>query len=706
MSDMANSSEAEMIPKKKLAEPPVQDVCDSEGETDDSAFDGEQDASSHEYHDESHMPKRLIVHTGSRTRITSATALAKAVTGRRMSTARRPSIDISAGIAQTSGDALLSESRVLVLYTGGTIGMKNIDGVYCPEPHYLPQALRDSPDLNDKSYIDAYHADDNVQPYCLPPIPHMKKRIVYWVVEYHPLLDSSDMTFDDWIRIGKDIRQSYYQYDGFVVLHGTDTLAYTASALSFMFENLGKPVILTGAQIPVCEVRSDGRENLIGALIIAGNFDIPEVTVYFNNKLLRGNRSVKLDNSGLEAFDSPNMQPIARMEITIKVNYQSIFRSSSTAPFSVRDRLCRDVGVLRIFPSIPLNTVRAFLLPPTQGVVLETYGAGNMPSRRTDIIAEIRKAVERGCIIINCSQCVRGQVDVHYLTGKILYDAGVIPGSDMTCEAALTKLSYVLGKDEWDLAEKRRMMERNIRGEITVSKSATLQELEIIPELARFLCISSSEEVQLLRNALFPPLLCHAARNGDVDLLANLRDSGASFSAPDYNGLTPLHVAASAGHANAVHFLLAQGANVHARDQWDQNALMSAIRGKNLDCIRELRNAGAVIGCKSVELGIEMCLSASQKDLKTLAAWITAGADPNQPDYDGRTALHIASSNGCQEIVEYLLKHGANAEAVDKFGNTPISEAEAQNDMEMLNVLRAVHGPPPIPPVQFSFTDS
>uniref|UniRef100_A0A914RPT8 L-asparaginase N-terminal domain-containing protein n=1 Tax=Parascaris equorum TaxID=6256 RepID=A0A914RPT8_PAREQ len=110
------------------------------------------------------------------------------------------------------------------------------------------------------------------------------------VVEYHPLLDSSDMTFDDWIRIGKDIRQSYYQYDGFVVLHGTDTLAYTASALSFMFENLGKP-------IPVCEVRSDGRENLIGALITAGNFDIPEVTVYFNNKLLRGNRSVKLDNS-------------------------------------------------------------------------------------------------------------------------------------------------------------------------------------------------------------------------------------------------------------------------------------------------------------------------------------------------------------------------------------------------------------------------
>lgn len=150
--------------------------------------------------------------------------------------------------------------------------------VYSPKPGYLPGVLRDMPPLNDKEYIDVnYSSINTVKPYSLPPVRFMKKRVVYWIVEYEPLLDSCDMTFDDWIRIATDIRKAYHNYDGFVVLHGTDTLAYTASALSFMMENLGKPVIITGSQIPVAEVRSDGMENLIGALITAGNFDIPEV---------------------------------------------------------------------------------------------------------------------------------------------------------------------------------------------------------------------------------------------------------------------------------------------------------------------------------------------------------------------------------------------------------------------------------------------
>uniref|UniRef100_A0A914PVA5 L-asparaginase N-terminal domain-containing protein n=1 Tax=Panagrolaimus davidi TaxID=227884 RepID=A0A914PVA5_9BILA len=197
---------------------------------------------------------------------------------------------------------------------------KVLSAVYEPEPYYLPLVIRDIPSLNDKKYVEQYYGDHHVQPYCLPPVRHTKKRVVYWVVEYEPLLDSSDMTFDDRIRIAKDIRESYHEYDGFVVLHGTDTLAYTASALSFMMENLGKPVVLTGAQIPVAEVQSDGRKKLIGALTVAANFYFSEVSVYFNNKLLHGNRCSKLDNSGLAAFDSPNMNPLASMDISINID--------------------------------------------------------------------------------------------------------------------------------------------------------------------------------------------------------------------------------------------------------------------------------------------------------------------------------------------------------------------------------------------------
>ncbi|CAI5449974.1 unnamed protein product [Caenorhabditis angaria] len=376
--------------------------------------------------DEFHLPKQLLVQhhheDGSFMRNISATELVLEVQ------------ETTANAKHLGQPQALPESRVLVLYTGGTIGMKSTDGVYCPVAGYLPEVIRDIPPLNDRQYIEANYAQVAVRPYSLPPVRHMKKRVVYWIVEYEPLLDSCDMTFDDWIRIASDIKKAYHNYDGFVVLHGTDTLAYTASALSFMMENLGKPVIITGSQIPVAEVRSDGMENLIGALITAGNFDIPEVCVYFNNKLMRGNRTVKLDNSALEAFDSPNMHPLANMAINIKVNYDSIFRSDNIAAFTVHENLCRHVGMLRIFPSMTIESVKAFLAPPTQGVILQTFGSGNMPTRRSDIIEALKEAIERGLMVINCSQCLKGQVDVNYATGKILYDIGVIPGSDMTSE--------------------------------------------------------------------------------------------------------------------------------------------------------------------------------------------------------------------------------------------------------------------------------
>ncbi|CAG0905653.1 unnamed protein product, partial [Darwinula stevensoni] len=236
------------------------------------------------------------------------------------------------------------EAKVLVIYTGGTIGMvKNQQGVLAPVPNALEAMIRRYPHLHDEVYAskhygkaaavlelkhkakvgeDSPHSDDEKShlpdtPLALPETRE-KKRVVYTIFEYEPLLDSSNITMDDYIRIASDIKSTYHLFDGFVILHGTDTLCYTASALSFMLENLGKSVILTGSQIPIFETRSDGRDNFIGALILAGNYVIPEVTIFFNHKLFRGNRTTKMDTGALDAFDSPNLPPLANFGITIR----------------------------------------------------------------------------------------------------------------------------------------------------------------------------------------------------------------------------------------------------------------------------------------------------------------------------------------------------------------------------------------------------
>ncbi len=286
------------------------------------------------------------------------------------------------------------------------------------------------------------------------------------LIEFSPLLDSSDITVNEWNKIGKVIEANYEKYDGFVVLHGTDTMAYSASALSFMLENLNKPVVFTGAQIPLCELRSDGRDNIINSIVIAASDRIREVCLYFNGKLMRGNRSTKMSSDQFKAFSSPNSPLLADVGITI--NYHEISgKPRIQGPFRLQELGNIPIGVLKIFPGIQFELFESIMTEKLRGVVLETFGSGNIPSYNNALLPIIEKAYQCGTIIVVCSQCVRGTVSLGaYATSKALQDVDAVNGRDMTTEAAVTKLYYLyskgLSKEEIKMA-----MSMNLRGELT-----------------------------------------------------------------------------------------------------------------------------------------------------------------------------------------------------------------------------------------------
>ncbi|XP_061824807.1 60 kDa lysophospholipase isoform X2 [Nerophis lumbriciformis] len=553
-----------------------------------------------------------------------------------------------------------AEARVLVVNTGGTIGMTLLDNVLAPKANAFVKSLRKLPILHDEMYAqqtcmyDYYGSEHTL----VLPMSKNKKRIVYTIIEYSPLLDSSNMTTEDWGRIGKDIEKNYESYDGFVILHGTDTMAYTASALSFMCEHLGKPIILTGSQVPIYEMRNDGRDNLLGALLIAGQFVIPEVCLYFYNKLYRGNRVTKVDAGSFNAFSSPNLAPLATAEVDFAINWDTVWRANTTAKFQVRTELNRNVGLLRLFPGITAATVRAFLQPPMEGVVLETYGSGNAPDNRSDLLEELKAATESGVIIINITQCLRGTVSTSYATGKVLMDAGLIAGGDMTPEAALSKLSYVLAKTEISLDAKKKMMGQNLRGEMSADLAGAklcLSDSQFIQVIAKSLSISCKEELEAIRDALTPPLACAATKIGDIEALEALKEMGSNLCLSDYDGRTPLHIAACEGHFKVVKYLLTLGATVYAKDRYGDTPLCNAVRFRHKDVVKLLRKTGAHFSRDEMEeAGTELCSLAASGDLEGLEIWSLAGADFNKPGYDGQTAIKVAKAVGKPEVVAFL----------------------------------------------------
>ncbi|PKI15989.1 asparaginase [Colwellia sp. 12G3] len=335
------------------------------------------------------------------------------------------------------------KKRIYVAYTGGTIGMMQSTQGFVPAKGHLTESINALPEF------------------------HRSEMPDFTISEYQPLIDSSNMTPSDWQRIADDIKANYDDYDGFVVLHGTDTMAYTSSALSFMFENLSKPVIVTGSQIPLSQLRSDGQVNVLNALYIAANYPISEVSLFFNNKLYRGNRCIKAYADGFNAFDSPNMPVLLEAGINIQLVAGTLAQAvDKVEPLQLSTITPQPVGVVHLYPGISSDVIENVIKQPVKALILRSYGVGNAPQDEA-LLSCLRKAKEQGIVVVNCSQCIKGTVNMSgYATGNALSETGVISGHDMTLEATLTKLHYLLSKNlSYD--EMCQQMDISLRGELT-----------------------------------------------------------------------------------------------------------------------------------------------------------------------------------------------------------------------------------------------
>jgi len=445
-------------------------------------------------------------------------------------------------------------SKILVIYCGGTVGMKESHEGFKPSPGFLVKQL---------SLLPLFH-DPLQKPLTLTLTNG--QRVRYVIKEYHPLLDSSDMNHSHWIKIATDIKDHYHKFDAFVVLHGTDTMAYTASALSFMFQNLNKSIIFTGSQIPFDRPHSDATENVYGALMLAAQFKIPEVCIYFHHKLLRGNRTKKFSSEGFAAFNSVNYPSLVEVGVHYDVRWSAINRMpDNDKQISVQLELNNHIVVCYLYPGINTRVIQSMLEPPTEGCVVMSFGSGNTPSG-PEFLEVFKAAIDRGVIVVNISQCVKAATSDFYTTGKKFLSIGVVNCHDSTVEATVAKLAVYLAKPHLSKAEIKEKFTKSTRGELTEpqvpSKYGKSKDLtNLFESLNQKL---ANQELM----PIIPTLLCMASAQANIPVLREMVNAKYDLNLSDYDGRAAMHLAAENGHLEVIEFLFANGAKIDLVDNF------------------------------------------------------------------------------------------------------------------------------------------
>jgi lysophospholipase len=570
--------------------------------------------------------------------------------------------------------SLKKDPHLLILYTGGTIGMMATADGYAPKKGYLPKRMAELPMFQDP-----------VKPIGTMPKSIYGRHTTYEIIEYEPLIDSSSMSQEEWIRIAKDIHAAYEKYDGFIVLHGTDTMGHTASALSFMLENLAKPVVVTGSQIPLSELRNDGVENLLGSMLIAGHFQIPEVMLFFRSRVMRGNRTWKESSHSLDGFSSPNLPPLATVSITIDVDWDNVLPMPGD-PLILHTKLVKDISIITLFPGISPQLVRAQLAPPVAGAILQTFGAGNAPENQ-ELLDVFEDASNRGVLLVNVTQCRHGGVAAGaYAAGAGLMKAKVVPMGDITLEAAMAKMSVVLGYG-LSIESARAAMSRNLCGEIPDEKPdeklLSLSSTAFIRAVSKSFGTFGVESRKSIQKVLLPVMACCAAGAGSVTELAGIFRVGESADCCDYDQRAPLHIAAAEGYVDCVKFLIEKKyANVNVADRWGSLPLDDAALKQHTEVCDILLQNGAKASPRLTE---QLFSIVDTGDVVKATCLIKCKADVNYVDYDGRSMLMLAARKSA-DLVRLLLDAGADPLKKDTWGHTAKDEAKDAQIKKMLGV--------------------